>query len=120
MDSEGRAFTGPNDFAPDDRGGLYFSASGAYDVKAPITGAVLYLRADGTSIEQAATLIHYPNGLTLSKDRRNLLVAEMLASRILSFPSSPKAGWDRARYGPACRISRPRLRARTPTTVPTD
>lgn len=86
VDGEGRAFTGPNDFAPDDRGGLYFSASGAYDVKAPITGAVLYLRADGTSIEQAATLIHYPNGLTLSKDRRNLLVAEMLASRILSFP----------------------------------
>lgn len=100
-DIEGRPFTGPNDFAPDDRGGLYFSASGAYDVKAPITGAVLYLRADGTSVVQVATLIHYPNGLTLSKDRRQLLVAEMLASRILSFPIAsdgslgPRRVWAR-------------------------
>jgi gluconolactonase len=85
-DSSGRPFVGPNDFTPDDHGGIYFSASGAYDLKAPITGAVLYLQAEGTSIMQVATTVHYPNGLTLSKDRRHLLVAEMLAGRVLSFP----------------------------------
>jgi gluconolactonase len=85
-DSTGRTFTGPNDFAADGQGGVYFSASGAYDIKAPITGAVLYLRADGKTITQVAATLHYPNGLTLSNDRRHLLVAEMLAGRVLSFP----------------------------------
>jgi sugar lactone lactonase YvrE len=85
-DSSSRPFVGPNDFAADDKGGIYFSASGAYDLKAPITGTLLYLRADGTTPTQVATTLHYPNGLTLTKDRRHLLVAEMLAGRLLSFP----------------------------------
>lgn len=86
IDSAGRAFVGPNDFAADDRGGIYFSASGAYDLKAPITGTVLYLHPNGTTITQVADTLHYPNGLTLTKDRRHLLVAEMLAGRLLTFP----------------------------------
>jgi gluconolactonase len=85
-DSSGQAFVGPNDFAADDQGGIYFSASGAYDLKAPITGAVLYLHSDGSTITQVASTIHYSNGLTVTKDRRHLLVAEMLAGRLLSFP----------------------------------
>lgn len=100
-DSSGRAFVGPNDFAADDRGGTYFSASGAYDIKAPITGTVLYLQANGRTITQVATTLHYPNGLTLAKDRRHLLVAEMLAGRLLSFPIEadgtlgPRTVWAR-------------------------
>jgi gluconolactonase len=86
QDSDGRGFTGPNDFAADDQGGIYFSASGVYDLKAPITGTLLYLRPDGSTIVQVANTLHYPNGLTLMKDRRHLLVAEMLAGRLLSFP----------------------------------
>jgi len=85
-DSHGRPFVGPNDFAADDQGGIYFSASGAYDIKAPITGALLYLRADGTTVTEVATTLHYPNGLTVAKDGRHLLVAEMLAGRLLWFP----------------------------------
>ena len=83
-DSAGRAFVGPNDFASDRHGGIYVSASGVYDVKAPISGAILYLSAKG--LLEVATLIHYPNGLTVSKDGKQLLVAEMLAGRILAFP----------------------------------
>ena len=86
QDSRGKRFTGPNDFAPDGAGGIYFSASGVYDLKAPITGAVLHLSADGQAIVELANTIHYSNGLTLSKDGKSLLVAEMLAGRILSFP----------------------------------
>jgi len=84
-DSSGKPFVGPNDFAADGRGGVYFSASGVYDVKAPITGAVLYISPDG-KITDVADTIDYSNGLTLGADRTHLLVAEMLAGRILSFP----------------------------------
>src|SRR6516162_3908057 len=85
-DSSGKPFIGPNDFAADGHGGIYFTASGAYDIKAPITGAVLHLTADGRGASEVANTIHYSNGLTLARDQQHLLVAEMLAGRILSFP----------------------------------
>ena len=85
-DGTGKPFVGPNDFSSDGHGGVYFSASGVFDIKAPITGAVLHLSADGRDIREVADTIHYSNGLTLSKDGKHLLVAEMLADRILSFP----------------------------------
>jgi sugar lactone lactonase YvrE len=88
-DVEGKPFAGPNDFAADGRGGIFFSASGKYDLKAPITGTVLHMSADGASIRVVADTIHYSNGLTLAKDGKQLLVAEMLAGRILSFPVNP-------------------------------
>lgn len=101
-DGAGRPFVGPNDFTADGRGGVYFSASGVFDVKAPISGAVLHLPAAGGGAPvEVANLIHYPNGLTLSKDGKNLLVAEMLAGRILSFPVAsdgtlgPRSVWAR-------------------------
>ena len=84
-DRKGNGFVGPNDFASDRRDGIYFSASGVYDIRAPITGAVLHIGADGTITEVADT-IDYSNGLTVAADRKHLLVAEMLAGRILSFP----------------------------------
>jgi sugar lactone lactonase YvrE len=88
-DSSGKPFIGPNDFAADGHGGIYFSASGVYDIKAPITGTVLHMTADGKTITEVANTIHYSNGLTLAKDQQHLLVAEMLAARILSFPIGP-------------------------------
>jgi sugar lactone lactonase YvrE len=84
-DSQGQSFVGPNDFAADERGGIYFSASGAYDIKAPASGGLLYLHPDGKTITRVATGLHYPNGLTVMKDRRHLLVAEMLEGRLVSF-----------------------------------
>ncbi len=85
-DGSGKPFIGPNDFTADGHGGIYFSASGVYDIKAPITGSVLHLSADGKKIVELANTIHYSNGLTLSKSGKSLLVAEMLAARILEFP----------------------------------
>jgi sugar lactone lactonase YvrE len=101
-DSDGKPFTGPNDFADDGSGGLYFSASGVYDVAAPITGAVLHMAASGRLTEVANT-IHYSNGLTVAKDGKTLLVAEGLAGRILAFPIQadgtlgPRSVWARLR-----------------------
>ena len=85
-DDAGKPFVGPNDFAADGAGGIYLTASGAFDLKAPITGAVLHISADGRHLVEVANTIHYSNGLTVSKDRKTLLVTEMFASRILSFP----------------------------------
>ena len=102
-DSAGKPFIGPNDFAPDRRGGMYFSASGVYDINAPISGTVLYMAGHGGRIVEVANTIHYSNGLTVSKDGGHLLVAEMLAGRILSFPINadgtlgPRSVWARLR-----------------------
>lgn len=102
-DSSGKPFIGPNDFAPDGAGGVYFSASGVYDLNAPITGTVLHLTAQGPTITELANIIHYSNGLTVSKDGKHLLVAEDLAGRILSFPIQadgslgPRVVWARLR-----------------------
>jgi gluconolactonase len=100
-DSAGKPFIGPNDFTADAAGGIYVTASGVYDLKAPISGTILYLsKAEGTLVE-VANLIHYSNGLALSKDGKSLLVAEMLAGRILSFPVKadgtlgPRTVWAR-------------------------
>jgi len=99
-DDAGKPFVGPNDFTADGAGGIYVTASGVYDMKAPISGTILYLSAKGTLVEVAG-LIHYSNGLALSKDGKNLLVAEMLAGRILSFPVKgdgtlgPRTVWAR-------------------------
>jgi hypothetical protein len=51
---DGKPFVGPNDFAADGLGGIYFSASGVYDLKAPISEAVLYLSA-GQSAPSASS-----------------------------------------------------------------
>jgi gluconolactonase len=88
-DSLGHAFVGPNDLTSDGHGGAYFSASGVYDLKAPITGKVFQITADGKTVRKRADTIHYSNGLTLTHDGTHLLVAEMLAGRILSFPIEP-------------------------------
>jgi gluconolactonase len=85
-DNAGKPFIGPNDFTADRAGGIYVSASGVYDLKAPISGTILYMAPAEDTLVEVANLIHYSNGLTLSKDGKSLLVAEMLAGRILSFP----------------------------------
>src|SRR5438067_6648542 len=51
-DSGGKPFVGPNDFASDGHGGVYVSASGVYDIKAPITGAVLHMSAEGKTLTE--------------------------------------------------------------------
>ena len=93
----------PTTFAADGHGGIYFSASGVYDIKAPISGAVLHITADGKTITEVANTIHYSNGLTLARDQQHLLVAEMLAGRVLSFLIGPDG-----RLGAAHGVGAPR------------
>ncbi|MGN6453346.1 MAG: SMP-30/gluconolactonase/LRE family protein [Steroidobacteraceae bacterium] len=82
-DKDGNRFVGPNDFAPDRHGGIYFTCSGT----APgpvIDGKVFYLAADGT-ISQQAVDIHSANGIVVSNDGKILYVIETEDHRLLQF-----------------------------------
>lgn len=83
-DAEGGALLGPNDATEDAEGGVYFSASGVWDIAAPIEGRILYLASDDT-ITEVANDIHYANGLALSPDGQVLYASEMAAQRVLRF-----------------------------------
>src|SRR5262249_26935709 len=72
-DRDGNKFVGPNDFAPDRLGGIYFSASG--HPGEAVDGRVFYLAADGT-ITLAASDLNAANGLAVSLDGGTLYVIE--------------------------------------------
>jgi sugar lactone lactonase YvrE len=82
-DKDGHPFVGPNDFAPDRRGGIYFTCSGT----APgpvIDGKIFYLAADGT-ITQEATEVHSANGIVVANDGRILYAIETEDNRLIEF-----------------------------------
>lgn len=82
-DKDGHPFVGPNDFAPDHRGGIYFTCSGT----APgpvIDGKIFYLAADGT-IRQMATDVHSANGIVVSNDGSILYAIETEDHRLIQF-----------------------------------
>jgi gluconolactonase len=82
-DKDGNAFVGPNDFAPDHHGGIYFTCSGT----APgpvIDGKIFYIAPDGT-ISQKATDVHSANGIVVSNDGRILYAIETEDHRLIQF-----------------------------------
>ena len=86
-DKDGNAFVGPNDFAPDRHGGIYFTCSGT----APgpvIDGKIFYIAADGT-ISQKATDVHSANGIVVSNDGRILYAIETEDHRLIQFKIGP-------------------------------
>jgi sugar lactone lactonase YvrE len=87
-DKDGNPFVGPNDFAPDDHGGMYFTTSG--DPGPVINGKVYYMAADGT-IAQRAGDVHSANGVAVSKDGKILYVVETEGHRLLQFKIGPGA-----------------------------
>jgi gluconolactonase len=82
QDKDGNKFVGPNDFAPDKKGGIYFTASG--DQGPAIDGKVFYIAQDET-ITQEAVDLHNANGLAVSNDGKILYVVETEDNRLLQF-----------------------------------
>jgi len=82
-DKDGNSFVGPNDFAPDHHGGIYFTCSGTAPGPA-IDGKVFYLAPDGTIAQKAADL-HSANGIVVSNDGNTLYVIETEDHRLLQF-----------------------------------
>ncbi len=83
-DASGNPFNGPNDMAKDEKGGIYFTCSGKFDVKAKPEGSIYYMRTDGEIIRVADGL-HYPNGIALADNGDALLVNEHLAKKVSRF-----------------------------------
>lgn len=86
-DVRGLPFLHPNDLAADQKGGVYFTASGSDT--AP--GKVYYRGAD-RRVREVASNIHYANGLVVSLDGKRLYLAESAAGRLLSYAIAPDAG----------------------------
>jgi sugar lactone lactonase YvrE len=85
-DKDGNKFVGPNDFAPDRLGGIYFTGSG-HPGKA-VDGRVFYLAANGV-ITLAAADLNAANGVAVSLDGRTLYVIETEENRLLRFQIGP-------------------------------
>ena len=85
-DKVGNPFVGPNDFAPDAHGGMYFTASG--HPGSAIDGKVFYIAADGT-VSQKASDVESANGVAVSKDGKILYVVETDGHRLVQFNIGP-------------------------------
>ena len=85
-DKDGHPFVGPNDFAPDSRGGIYFTASGAQGPA--IDGKVFYIAPDGTISLQAQDF-HNANGIVVSRDGTLLYVVETDENRLVELKIGP-------------------------------
>lgn len=86
--ADGRPFLGPNDLVLDRHGGLYFTASGVFELDAPVQGEVYYRAPDG-GVRSVADQIHYANGLALTPDGGALYVAEHFRNRVLRYEVGP-------------------------------
>jgi len=75
-DQAGNTFAGPNDFAPDARGGVYFTTSRG--------GKVFYIAPDG-AIFQRATGVAGANGIAVANSGALLYVVESDAHRLMQF-----------------------------------
>ena len=90
QDRDGRGFQGPNDFVVDQKGGVYFTASGPWESE-PIVGMVFYMNPKD-EIMQVADDLHYANGIALSNDGKTLFLAESEASRVIQFEVQQDGG----------------------------
>lgn len=81
-DKDGNPFVGPNDFAPDRHGGIYFTCSGTPGPV--IDGKIFYIAADGT-ITQMAADVHSANGIVVSNDGQTLYAIETEEHRLIQF-----------------------------------
>ncbi len=84
-DARGQPFVAPNDLAADPRGGVYFSASGA---EGGTPGKIFHIGPDRV-VREVANGMSFANGLVVSADGGQLIVAESRRGRLLAFPIRP-------------------------------
>ncbi len=81
---DGQPLQNPNAAVSDGQGGAYFSDAGQFDLKAPATGRVYHLSADGRDDRGGRRSIRYANGVNFDPASRTLYVSEHLARRVLA------------------------------------
>lgn len=85
-DRDGDALVGPNDFAPDREGGIYFTCSGT--PPGMLDGAIYRLGPDGV-ITREAQHVRSANGIAVSLDGRILYAIETEEHRLIEFDIGP-------------------------------
>ncbi len=85
--SNGDSLLGPNDFAWDNKGRLYFTDPQGSGRDNPV-GGVHYIDIDGTTKKFAGGLA-FPNGLVFSPDKKQLFVGETNLFRIWRYEIHP-------------------------------
>lgn len=81
-DNDSHPFVGPNDFAPDKKGGIYFTGSGK---GGPLIDASAYYIAKDGKVVLVADDLHNANGLAVSNDGKILYLVETEDNRIIEF-----------------------------------
>ena len=81
-DTDGKGFVGPNDFAPDKKGGIYFTGSGK---GGPLIDASAYYIGPEGKVKLVADDLHNANGLALSNDGKTLYLIETEDNRLIEF-----------------------------------
>ncbi len=84
---DGDSLLGPNDFAWDRRGRLYFTDPWTSNKNNPI-GGVHYIEPDGT-VKRFAGGLGFPNGITFSSDFSSLFIGETGFSRVWRYEVKP-------------------------------
>lgn len=93
----GEPFGGLNDLVFDAKGGLYFTDPGSPGAMSSVLnpfGRLFYLPAGGSAkdIVLVTNNLAFPNGVAVSRDGRQIFVAELGAKRILSIPAVGEMG----------------------------
>jgi gluconolactonase len=83
----GSSYLSPNDVCLDMAGNIYFSDPSDETPDAPI-GSVYRIGRD-RKVTQLVTGLRYPNGLAVSPDQNQLIVAETITNRILAYDFLP-------------------------------
>jgi gluconolactonase len=94
-DKDAHPFVGPNDFAPDHHGGIYFTCSGT--APGPVIDGKIFYLAPGDTITQEATDVHSANGIVVSNDGKILYAIETEENRLIQFKIAPDASLSERR-----------------------
>ena len=80
---EGKPYHSPNDLCLDQAGNIYFSDPSNETPEAPIGG--VYRIDKNRRVTRLIDNLKYPNGLAVTPDQKQLIVAETMTNRILAF-----------------------------------
>lgn len=83
---DGEPLKGPNDIVFDAQGGFWFTDHGKYRARDRDRTGVFYALPDGSAITEVIFPLEEPNGIGLSKDEKEVFVAETSTGRLWAYP----------------------------------
>jgi gluconolactonase len=92
---DGIPLSAPNDLVFDDRGGFWFTDTGAGAARSHDYGGLYYAKFDGSFIREAVYPMNAPNGIALSPDGKVVYVALTYDRLVLAFPITGDGTVDR-------------------------